>query len=50
MSLVITLPAPIKEFSPIVIPQIIVELAPIEHPFLNKVFLNLSEFFQSPPT
>ena len=24
--------------------------APIEHPFLNKVFLNLPSFFQSPPT
>ena len=37
MSLVTTLPAPIKQFSFKVIPQIIVELAPIETLSLTKV-------------
>jgi hypothetical protein len=45
-----TLPAPTKEFSPIITPQIITEFAPIEHPSLNIVFLNRYGFFQSPFT
>ena len=40
--LVTTLPAPIIESSPIVRPHTIVEFAPIEQPFLKRVFLNLS--------
>jgi len=34
-SLVTTLPAPIKALEPMVFPQIIVELAPIEAPVLH---------------
>ena len=37
-SLVITAPAPIKAYFPIVIPQTIVAFAPIVADFLTKVF------------
>ena len=39
ISFVITLPAPIKTYLPITLPQIIVEFAPIEADFLINVFL-----------
>ena len=42
---VITLPAPIKAFSPIVIPGRTVEFAPIDAPFLTKVLCSLKFLF-----
>ena len=44
MSLVTTLPAPTNAYSPIVCPATIVELAPIDAPFLIKVFKNKSGY------
>ena len=40
MSLVTTVPAPIKAYLPMVFPQIIVALAPMLAPFLTKVVLS----------
>ena len=45
-SFVTTDPAPIKEYFPIVFPQIIVALAPIDADFFTNVFYKILNLFE----